>query len=140
MNRYDQSLYIFFENMMLHGKAPRSGEQVRVQLQRGGEEIQLRLKLFRHLQKKRSGFFGRVLSEHRDVPPTAITADIAVYHSECRAIVVDIDGKAIGLVISRFGVTGSFIIPGDRVAARLATSRRASDQWIIAAHGGLLDD
>ena len=26
----------------------------------------------------------------------------------------------VGLVISRFGVTGSFIIPGDRVAARLA--------------------
>jgi hypothetical protein len=42
---------------------------------------------------------------------------------ECGAPVVTIDGTAVGLVISRFGVTGSFIIPADRVGARLADLR-----------------
>ena len=32
-------------------------------------------------------------------------------------------GCAIGLVIRRFGGTGSYIIPGDRVAARIADLR-----------------
>jgi hypothetical protein len=32
-------------------------------------------------------------------------------------------GRAIGLVIRRFGATGSYIIPGDRVAARIADLR-----------------
>jgi NAD(P)-dependent dehydrogenase (short-subunit alcohol dehydrogenase family) len=31
--------------------------------------------------------------------------------------------RAIGLVIMRFGATGSYIIPGDRVAARIADLR-----------------
>jgi hypothetical protein len=61
-----------------------------------------------------------VWSKHHDAPPTVITADIPVYHSECGAPAVGLDGTAIGLVISRFGPTGSYIIPGDRIAARLA--------------------
>jgi hypothetical protein len=39
---------------------------------------------------------------------------------ECGAPVAGVDGTVVGLVISRFGVTGSYIIPADRVAARLA--------------------
>jgi S1-C subfamily serine protease len=62
-------------------------------------------------------------SDHRDASPTVITADIPVLPHECGAPVVDFDGTAVGLVISRFGVTGSFIIPSDRVAARLAELR-----------------
>jgi S1-C subfamily serine protease len=60
------------------------------------------------------------VSDHADVPPTVITADIPVLPDECGAPAVGVDGTVVGLVISRFGVTGSFIIPGDRVAARLA--------------------
>jgi hypothetical protein len=58
-------------------------------------------------------------SDHRDAPPTVITANIPVLPHECGAPVVDIDGTAVGLVISRFGARGSFIIPADRVAAWL---------------------
>ncbi len=59
-------------------------------------------------------------SGHADAPPTVITADIPVLHHECGTPAVGVDGCVVGVIISRFGPSGSFIIPGDCVASRLA--------------------
>jgi len=112
-NRSDEAHFTF--RTIVEGR--RAGERVPVRLLRGGRPIELSLVL----RKVPDPDFGSDFeSDHSDAPPTVITADIPVLPHECGAPVVDIDGTAVGLVISRFGVTGSFIIPGDRVAARLA--------------------
>jgi RNA polymerase sigma factor (sigma-70 family) len=94
-----------------------AGERVPVRLLRGGRQIVLTLELKKVPDPEIGSEF---VSDHADVPPTVITADIPVLPDECGAPAVGVDGTVVGLVISRFGVTGSFIIPGDRVAARLA--------------------
>jgi S1-C subfamily serine protease len=124
MNRYDQSYYTFQSMLPLamslfDEKGRRAGERVLVRLLRGDEQIELSLSL----PSPKEGELGfrelMVWSKHHDTPPTVITADIPVYHSECGAPVVGADGTVLGLVIGRFGPTGSFIIPADVVAARL---------------------
>ena len=87
----------------------RAGERVPVRLSRGGRPIELSLELKKVPDPEVGSDFR---SDHRDAPPTVITADIPVLPHECGARSVGVDGTAVGLVISRFGVTGSFIIPG----------------------------
>jgi serine protease Do len=125
MNRYDQSWYTFQSMLSITDnpfdeKARRAGEPVPVRLLRGDKKIELSLALPAPKEKEFGFFPFMVLSRHAEAPPAVITADIPVYRSECGAPAVGMDGTPIGLVISRFGHTGSYIIPGDRVAARLA--------------------
>jgi serine protease Do len=111
-NRSRQAHFTF--RTIVEGR--RAGERVPVRLLRGGRQIELTLVLKKVPDPEIGSDF---VSDHHDAPPTGITTDIPVLPDECGAPVVDIDGTAVGLVISRFGVTGSFIIPADRVAARL---------------------
>ena len=112
-NRYNEAHFTF--RTILEGR--RAGERVPVQLLRGAQQIELSLEL----KKVPDPEFGsEFVSDHADAPPTVITADIPVLPHECGAPVAGVDGTVVGLVISRFGATGSYIIPGDRVAARLA--------------------
>jgi S1-C subfamily serine protease len=111
-NRSRQALLTF--RTIVEGR--RAGERVPVRLSRGGRPIELSLVLTKVPDPEIGSDF---VSGHRDAPPTVITADIPVLPHECGAPAIDIDGRVVGLVISRFGVPGSFIIPGDRVAARL---------------------
>jgi hypothetical protein len=83
---------------------------------RGAQQIELSLKL-RAPSDQELGFES--FSKHAHVPPTVITTDIPVLPYECGAPAVGRDATAVGLVISRFGPTGSYIIPGDCIAARL---------------------
>ncbi len=112
-NRYLEASYTF--RAVLEGRL--AGERVPVRLLRGGQQILLTMELKKVPDPEMGSEF---VSDHADVPPTVITADIPVLPDECGAPAVGVDGTMVGLVISRFGVTGSFIIPGDRVAARLA--------------------
>jgi serine protease Do len=128
MNRYDLAYWTFQRVLRLPKGAydengRRAGERVPVQLLRGDKPIELTVTL----PAPKEGQFGFmefvVPSRHADISPTVITADIPVLGSECGGPAVGLDGTAIGLVISRFGVTGSYIIPADRVAARLVDLR-----------------
>jgi serine protease Do len=128
MNRYDLAYWTFQRVLRLPKGAEdengrRAGERVPVQLLRGDKPIELTVSL----PAPKEGEFGFmefiVPSKHADVPPTVIAADIPVLGSECGGPAVGLDGTPIGLVISRFGVTGSYIIPADRIAARLADLR-----------------
>jgi S1-C subfamily serine protease len=105
------------------GNGRRAGERVPVRLLRGVQQIELSLKLKAPSDLEFGFVENMCFNNHADVPPTVITADIPVLKYECGAPVVGVDGIVVGLVISRFGPTGSFIIPGDRVAARLADLR-----------------
>ncbi len=115
-NRAAEAVFTF--RTIVEGR--RAGERVPVRLRRGAQEIELNLELKKVPDPEVGSEF---VSDHADVPPTVITADIPVLPHECGAPAVGVDGTPIGLVISRFGVPGSFIIPADRVAARLTDLR-----------------
>jgi S1-C subfamily serine protease len=123
MNRYDQSYYAFRDILPLAGgdkKPLRAGDRVPVRLLRGEQEIELSLELPTPSEKEHGFWFDMVPSKHADIPPTVIISDIPVYHQECGGPAVDINGNVIGLIISRFGVVGSYLIPADHIIARLA--------------------
>lgn len=129
MHKYDVSYYTFQALLPLatnpsDEKARRAGERVPVRLLRVGEPIELSLELPAPKEKE-LGFvqvaWNRLTPTLADAPPTVIIADLpSSDSSECGAPVLGIDGAVLGLVIRRFGPTGSLVIPADRIVARLA--------------------
>jgi S1-C subfamily serine protease len=113
INRYDEANFTF--RSLIEGR--RAGERLRVRLLRSGRQIELALKLTGVPDPETNFSF---ISKRASAPPTVITADIPVLPHECGAPAVGVGGTSVGLVIARFGVSGSFIIPGDVIAARLA--------------------
>jgi S1-C subfamily serine protease len=112
-NRYDEAYFTF--RFCLEGR--QTEDRLPVRLERAGRQLELTLVLAAAPDPE---YPSECTSDHPDAPPTVITADIPVLHQECGTPAVGIDGGVVGVIISRFGPTGSFIIPGDRVAARLA--------------------
>lgn len=98
----------------------RTGERLPVRLEREGRQMELTLELEAAPDPE---YPSECTSSHADAPPTVITADIPVLHHECGTPAVGVDGAVVGVIISRFGPSGSFIIPGDCVASRLADLR-----------------
>ena len=115
-NRYDETYFTF--RFCLENR--RSGERLPVRLERDGRQIELTLEFG---AAPEPGYPFDIASQHADAPPTVITADIPILPDECGGPAVGVDGGVVGVIISRFGNSGSFIIPGDRVASRLAHLR-----------------
>jgi serine protease Do len=112
-NSYDEAYFTF--RFCLEDR--RTGERLPVRLERDGRQMELTMELEAAPDPEYPSEFT---SQHADAPPTVITADIPVLHNECGTPAVGVDGEVVGVIISRFGPSGSFIIPGDRVASRLA--------------------
>ncbi len=94
-----------------------AGERLPVRLKREGRQMELTLELEAAPDPE---YRSEFTSQHADAPPMVITADIPVLHHECGTLAIGVDGAVVGAIISRFGPSGSFIIPGDCVASRLA--------------------
>jgi S1-C subfamily serine protease len=112
-NSYDEAYFTF--RFCLEDR--RTGERLPVRLQREGRQMGLTLEL---AAARDPEYPSECTSQHADAPPTVITADIPVLHHECGTLAVGVDGAAVGVIISRFGPSGTFIIPGDCIASRLA--------------------
>jgi S1-C subfamily serine protease len=115
-NRYDEAYFTF--RFCLEDQ--RTGERLPVRLERQGRQMEVTLELEAAPDPETPSEFT---SQHADAPPTVITADIPVLHQECGTPAVGVDGEVVGVIISRFGPSGSFIIPADHVASRLAALR-----------------
>ena len=115
-NRYDEAYFTF--RFCLEDR--RTGERLPVRLEREGRQMEMTLELEAAPDPETPSEFT---SGQADAPPTVITADIPVLHQECGTPAVGVDGEVVGVIISRFGPSGSFIIPGDRIASRLAALR-----------------
>jgi S1-C subfamily serine protease len=112
-NRYDESYFTF--RFCVDDR--RAGERLPVRLVREGRQVAVTLEL---TEAPDPEYPSDCTSRQADAPPTVITADIPVLHQDCGAPAVGFDGGVVGLVISRFGPNGSFIIPADCVVSRLA--------------------
>jgi S1-C subfamily serine protease len=112
-NKYDEAYFTF--RFCLQDR--QAGEQLPVRLERAGRQVELNLVLEAAPDPE---YPSECTSDHADAPPTVITADIPVLHNECGTLAVGVDGAVVGVIISRFGPSGSFIIPGDCIASRVA--------------------
>lgn len=99
------------------------GDVVAVSLLRKGETLELEVELtgrpeFPGLSEARLRHMRRMggrISVVGDGFPTAIQTDMQLKPEECGGPVVDLDGRVIGLSISRTDRTRSFILPASRV-------------------------
>ena len=115
-NRFDEAYFTF--RFCLEDR--RTGERLPVRLERDGRQIELTLELEAAPDPETP---SECTSGQADAPPLVITADIPILPHECGGPAAGVDGGVAGVIISRFGNSGSFIIPGDRVASRLADLR-----------------
>lgn len=58
----------------------------------------------------------RGLSRRRDRFPTVMQSDISILPSECGLPVVDLDGKLVGMLISRAGRVNTYLLSAERIS------------------------
>src|SRR5262245_14607485 len=104
----------------------KSGEKVTIVLERDGKRVQLSATLGKRpsdLFPKGKGpsrgdfqnSMGSALSERRTGIPRFFQTDAVVRPTDCGGPLVDLDGRAVGLVIARAGRTESHVIPAETV-------------------------
>jgi serine protease Do len=100
----------------------RPGDEVRLRLERDGEEFEQLVKLGGRPEsppeRDRYPTGGR-LSKQRDGYPDAIQTDLPFRFNECGSPLVDLDGRIIGLNIARAGRTRSYAIPSATISELL---------------------
>ena len=94
----------------------RPGDSVRIGLQRGEEEVEVRAKLGRIDDFDPSviefqSFVGSKLSVRRSGFPSAIQHDTVLLPNQCGGPVVDLDGRFVGINIARADRTASYLVP-----------------------------
>jgi serine protease Do len=107
----------------------KAGEKVKILLDRDGKKLELAVTLGKRtpdLLPKGKGSrgdmqnaMGSTLSERRTGIPRFFQTDAVVRPTDCGGPVVDLDGRAVGLMIARAGRTESHAIPAETVQALL---------------------
>jgi len=97
------------------------GDQVTVTVKREEEEVELKAKLSKR-PLDRADFqnsMGSTLSKRRHGFPTILQHDTVIKPIDCGGPIVDLDGKAVGINISRAGRVETYAIPSEVVQASL---------------------
>jgi serine protease Do len=101
----------------------KAGNTVTVKFKRGKEEMELKVTLGKRPPDLARGEIqnrmGSQLSDRRFGFPHILQHDTVLKPAECGGPLVDLDGKAVGLNISRAGRTESYAIPSENVLALL---------------------
>jgi serine protease Do len=105
-------------------------EMVTLLIERGGEELQLKVTLGKRPanldsgpNSNRSDFQNRLgseLSTRRTGFPLILQHDAVIKPTECGGPLVDLDGRVIGINIARAGRTETYAIPGEAIPPLLA--------------------
>lgn len=99
----------------------RPGQQIRLKVKRGAEELELEAKLgVRSDEQSKSkrdvqNRMGGPLSERRTGFPSVLQHDSYLKPDQCGGPVVDLNGQAIGVNIARAGRVMSFALPAELV-------------------------
>jgi serine protease Do len=105
----------------------KAGEKVKIVLERDGKRLELTATLGKRtpdqLPPKGKGpnrgdfqnSMGSALSERRTGIPRFFQTDAVIKPTDCGGPLVDLDGRAVGLVIARAGRTESHVIPAETV-------------------------
>lgn len=97
-------------------------DQIALKIKRGDEELELKATLGQ-LPKEMLGNpqerMGSILSNRRGGFPVILQHDTVLKPSDCGGPLCDLDGKAVGINISRAGRTESYAIPAEEVEALL---------------------
>lgn len=116
------------------------GEEIRIRLQRGEEELELRAKLAKRpaslFRVNPQELMGSALSNRRGGFPSILQHDTVVKPNDCGGPLVDLDGKVIGINICRAGRTESYAVPSNVIrellpelmSGRLAPPSAAKDE------------
>ncbi len=103
-------------------KKHRPGETVTILLRRGEEEKEIRATLAKRPLVSRSDFQNRMgskLSKRRGGFPIVLQHDSVLLPEDCGGPLVDLDGKVVGVNVSRAGRVESYAIPSEVVRAVL---------------------
>lgn len=99
------------------------GDTVTMKIKRDDEEKSLKVTLGRWPRNFGGGFdmnrLGSELSERRTGFPNILQHDAIIKPVDCGGPLVDLDGKAVGINVSRAGRTETYAIPSDVVLALL---------------------
>jgi serine protease Do len=99
------------------------GDTVTIKLKRDDEEKSLKVTLGRWPRNFGGGFdmnaLGSELSDRRNGFPNVLQHDGVVKPVDCGGPLVDLDGKAVGINVSRAGRTETYAIPSEAVLALL---------------------
>jgi len=93
------------------------GDQVTMKVKREEEEVELKARLDKR-PGDRADFqnrMGSALSNRRGGYPTILQHDTVIKPADCGGPLVDLDGKAVGINISRVGRVETFAIPSEVV-------------------------
>lgn len=98
-------------------EAYKFGTKVRVVLERGGKRVEVTATLGKRPPDRGDiqNAMGSTLSDRRTGIPRFFQTDAVVKPTDCGAPLVDVDGRAIGLLIARAGRTESHAIPAETV-------------------------
>jgi serine protease Do len=102
-------------------KKYKPGQIIRLKVKRGEKEMRKRVTLGERPQD-RSGFqnsLGSKLSRRGKGFPTILQHDTVLEPTDCGGPLVDLDGRAIGINISRAGRTESYAIPAEALPSLL---------------------
>lgn len=117
----------------------RTGDKVRIKLERDGKTLELSATLGKRtadlLKGGNRGDFqnqmGSALSDRRSGIPRFLQTDAVVKPRDCGSPVVDLDGHVIGLMIARAGRTESHVIPAETVKELLPILVAAAEAGTI---------
>ena len=97
-------------------------DEIELKIKRGDDDVTVKPVLGR-LPKQMAGNpqerFGNALSNRRGGFPTILQHDTVLKPADCGGPLVDLDGRAFGINISRAGRTESYAIPSEDVLALL---------------------
>jgi serine protease Do len=98
------------------------GEEIALKVRRGTEELGLKAtlgRLPRNLRGNPQDRMGNLLSGRRGGFPAILQHDSVLKPHDCGGPLVDLDGKAVGINITRAGRTETYAIPSEDVLALL---------------------
>lgn len=107
----------------------RAGQSVKVRIRRGDEELELQAKLGKRPASRGDiqNNMGSRLSDRRTGFPTILQHDSVVLPEQCGGPLVDLDGKVIGINISRAGRTESYAIPTEVILPLIDALKNANN-------------
>jgi serine protease Do len=110
------------ESMQSAVQAHKPGEEILVKVLRGKETIEIKATLGKAPQQFQGNpqeLMGSELSDRRGGFPTILQHDTVILPRDCGGPVVDLDGNAVGINISRAGRTETYAIPSEAVLSLL---------------------
>ena len=109
---------------VLQGLKP--GDEVALKVKRGEKELELRARLGKRPMDRGEfqNSLGSELSKRRTGFPTVLQHDSVIRPSDCGGPLVTLDGRAVGINVSRAGRTESYAVPAE-VVQRLLPDLRA---------------